>query len=184
MARQPKAEKAIVSDTADTAVETPSVTRRSLFERLTGYLDANDWHYSADQEKGVVSMGVRLKDTSARVFMEAYESEEWQRVLTFTTYPVYVPEGRRAAVLETLNRINLRILFGNFEMDPADGEIRFRTTVEAESGLGDPLFERVLDSNVTCADRHFGALMAVAFGNAAPEAAIEMTSRPASDNLQ
>ena len=177
MAKQTKASAA----TDVVATTTPT---KSLFDRVAGYLDANDWHYSADQEKGYLTMGCRIKEATVRVFMDVYESDGWNRVMTFCTYPVFVPENRRGAVIDALNRINHRLIYGSFEMDPDDGEIRVRTTVESGQGLGDDLFERVLNSNLNVSDRHFAPLMAVAFGNVDPEHVVEIASRSESDNLQ
>lgn len=83
-----------------------------------------------------------------------------------------------------LNRINYRLAYGNFEMDPEDGELRFRTTVESGKGLDDEMFERVLNGNLNAADRHFAPLMAIAFGGAGPEHVVEMADRPDKANLQ
>lgn len=111
------------------------VPKKSLFDRVAGYLDANDWRYSSDSEKGYYSMGCRIKEANVRVVIDVFESESWRRMMTFSIYPIFVPENRRAAVLEALNRINHSLVYGNYEMDMADGEIRFRTTVESESDM-------------------------------------------------
>jgi hypothetical protein len=41
-----------------------------------------------------------------------------------------VPEARRPAVAEFITRINFGLVSGNFEMDWADGEVRFKTGME------------------------------------------------------
>ncbi len=176
MARQTKRE--IVEEAAIV------VPKKSLFERVAGYLDANDWRHDADTEKGYFSMGCRIKEASVRVIIDVYESDDWRRLLTFSTYPVMVPEHRRSAVVEALTRINYQLIYGNFEMDLADGEIRFRTVVEAEKELDDAMIDRVLNANLSSADRYFAALMTITYGNASPATVIDLASLPAKENLQ
>ena len=176
MARQTKRE--IVEETAIV------VLKKSLFERVAGYLDTNDWHYTADTEKNYFSMGCRIKEASVRIVIDVFESDDWRRLLTFSTYPVLVAEHRRAAVVEALTRINYQLVYGNFEMDLADGEVRFRTVVEAEKELDDPMIDRVLNANLRAADRYFAALMTITYGNASPDTVIDLATIPAKENLQ
>lgn len=80
--------------------ETPTSTApvKSLFERVAAYLDANDWNYTANAEKNYFTAACRIKDASVRVILDVTESEDWQRVLVYSCFPVFVPEQRRAAV--------------------------------------------------------------------------------------
>jgi hypothetical protein len=165
-------------------IEPVVAAKKSLFDRVAGFLDANDWRYSAESEKGYFSMGCRIKEASVRVIIDVFESEEWRRVMTFSIYPVFVPENRRSAVLEAMNRINHVLVYGNFEMDPTDGEIRFRTSVESDVDISESMMERVLNGNLGGSDKHFAALMAVAFGGSAPEDVKEIASRPENATLQ
>jgi hypothetical protein len=158
--------------------------KKCLFDRVAGFLDANDWHYNAESSKGYFSMGCRIKEATVRVIIDVFESEEWRRIMTFSVYPIFVPENRRPTVLEALNHINHSLVYGNFEMDMADGEIRFRTTVESESDIRESMMERVLNGNLSLSDRHFAALMAVAFGSVAPESVKELATRPEDATLQ
>ena len=91
--------------------------------------------------------------------------------------PVFVPENRRAAVAETITRFNYGMVFGNLEMDFADGEVRVRTIAEAAGALGDKMIERALASNVDTAGRFLAPILAVAFGNAAPETALDLVAK-------
>jgi hypothetical protein len=83
-----------------------------------------------------------------------------------------------------MNRINHSLVYGNFEMDMADGEIRFRTTVESDNDIQESMIERVLNGNLSLSDKHFWALMAVVFGSVEPEDVKELASRPEDATLQ
>lgn len=169
MARLPKPRA------ADIPVQTEP--RRPLLERLAEWMDSNDWKHDVYPEKGSIWTGCKLKDVSVRSWLEVHDSEDWQRVLALTIYPARAPEGRRTAMAEAINRLNQSLVFGNFEMDPEDGEIRFRTTVEAPSAMSDTMFDRVFHSNLSTADRYFPALMAVAYGNVMPASVLDL-ARP------
>jgi hypothetical protein len=50
----------------------------------------------------------------------------WTRGIAVYAYlPVFVPENRRSAVAELLAFANWNMAFGAFEMDPADGQVRY-----------------------------------------------------------
>ncbi len=158
--------------------------RKTLLERMAEWLDANEWQYDSHPEKDYISTTCKLKDVAARVFVEFADSDEWHRALAFTSYPVRVPEARRTAVADALNRINYSLVYGSFEMDMDDGEVRFRTVVESDTDMNDAMFERVLNSNLAVADRHFAPLMAIAFGNAAPATVLDLSGPAEKQVLQ
>ena len=158
-------------------VSVPAAPVKSLLERVAAYLDANDWNYTTNEEKKYFSTNCRLKDASVRIILDVYESEDWQRVLVYSCFPVYVPENRRAAVAETITRINYGMIFGNLDMDFADGEIRVRTIVEAGGALADTMIDRALASNLDTAGRFLSPILAVAFGNTAPEKALDLIAK-------
>jgi hypothetical protein len=176
MARQQKPESTEIA-----VADTP---KKSQFDRVAGYLDAQDWTYTANQENSYFTTSCRIKDASVRVVLDVFEADDWCRILAYSTFPVYVPEQKRALVVEALTRINYSMIYGNLEMDLKDGEIRVRTVVEGETQLSDGMIERVLNSNLNTADRHFGAIMAVVFGNAAPDTVVELASRSAEATIQ
>jgi hypothetical protein len=176
MARQQKPEVVEVS-----VAEAP---KKSLFDRVAGYLDAHDWTYDSYPENTYFRTTCRLKEVNVRVVLDVYEAEDWNRVLAYCTYPVFVPEQKRAAVVEAITRINYSIIYGNLEMDFKDGEIRVRTVVEAECALSDGMIERVLNANLNASDRYFAPIMAVAFGSANPDTVVELASRTTEATLQ
>lgn len=49
--------------------------------------------------------------------------------------PVFAQSTFRGRMYEVLNAINWKLAVGNFEMDPEDGEIRYRTTMPLHGSL-------------------------------------------------
>ena len=162
----------------------PVAPRKSLFERVAAHLDENDWSHSAFEDKGYFSTSARLRDASVRMIVDVTEQESWDRVLVYSIFPTYVPAYRRSAILEAINRINYTLAFGSIEMDMRDGEIRVRTVVEGTGDLGGPMIERAMTSNLKTTSRYLAALLAIGFGNAAPDAVVELAERGEETKLQ
>lgn len=162
----------------------PGPGDQPLFDRLVGYLDGTNWRYQAIPEDTFIEMRTAIADANVRVVLDVYESEDLQRVLVLALLPVFVPNGRRQAVLEALNRINFNMAYGSVEMDPEYRELRVRTVVEADKHLDEAMMERALHSCLNTADRFFSPLMAVAFGNAKPETIMDLAGNEPKKTLQ
>ena len=156
MARTPK-----ISHPPVTVAEAPA---RGLFDRVAGVLAANDWAFSAQPEQGVFDLHARIQNASVRLFIDVFEAVDWQCVLVYSIFPVYMPEQRRHEALEAINGVNYRLRYGNLEMDLSDGEVRVRTVVEDSEALKEAMIERAIYANLAIGNDHFAALMAVAFG--------------------
>jgi hypothetical protein len=131
-----------------------------------------------------VSFGLRLRDGSVRVVVDTAEGAGWSRVLVYCIYSTFVPEQRRQAVSEAIARINYSTIFGNFELDFDDGEVRVRTVLEGDGFVGEPMIDRAVRKSLDLADQYQAALLAIAFGNAAPKDILDMGSQGDGGTLQ
>jgi hypothetical protein len=63
-------------------VETPfvGVQAKVLFDRVCDYLTERDWSFTSYSDKGYCSFGVRLRDGTVRVVVDAAEGGGWSRV--------------------------------------------------------------------------------------------------------
>ena len=105
--------------------------------------------------------------------LRIYVLEDTRRVLALSVLPLNVPEERRGAMCETLNRANFGLVVGNFELDMDSGEVRCRTAVDLEGAVLSPsLLRHVLQANVEITDTYHPAIMRVAFGEQAPAEAV------------
>ena len=164
--------------TAATHAESALVDTQSstLFARMTDVLTAREWGFSTIDPERSAAFWLRLRNGSARVFVDTAETEGWARITAYTTYPTLVPTPRRAAVMEAINRINHACIFGNLEMDMQDGEIRVRTVLEGDCLIGEAMIERVLRKSLDLADQYQAPLLAIAFGNAPADDVLAMAS--------
>ena len=157
---------------------------KTLFDRVTDYLTDKDWGFHVIEDRKCLSFGLRLRDSSVRVLVDAAENEEWSRVLVYCTYPTYVPAPRRLAVADAISRINYVNYVGNLEMDMNDGELRVRTILEGDSLIGEPMIDRAIRRGLDLADQYQAALLSIAFGNALPADVLAMASRGEDATLQ
>lgn len=168
----------------------PAAPVQSLSERVEDYLDSNGWNYSKGEGRQAFAMDVAVRDGRVRVVLNVVEAEGLQQVLVYSIFPIFVPEHSRARMAEGLSRINYATIFGNFEMDLSDGEVRVRTLAESDGALGEAMIARALRSNIDAASSYFVRILEVAFGNAAAETMLdpvtkdEATAMPQSTTLQ
>lgn len=140
-----------------------------LIEVARVAIDGNAWRCEGEGKLSYAIHGRRAEYEGVVVAME--------EVRSLTAYCVFaprVPQARRPAMLEAMARANFCLHTGAFEMNLADGELRFRDGLIARHS--DPPLRYVLDMLSFCAyicDRYHDALMSVAFGGAEPAAAIE-----------
>jgi hypothetical protein len=174
-------EKSEVMDVESAVVD---VQAKSLFERIGDYLTGKDWSFSSNAEKQYFSLGLTLRDGNVRVWIEATEVSGWSRLLVYVTYHTFVPEQRRLAVAEALNRINYTNLFGSVELDMKDGEVRVRTVLEDEGFIGEKMIDRALRRALDMADQYQAALLSIAFGNAKAGDVLDMAARDDAATLQ
>ena len=172
------------NDVIDVETSIVDVQGKTLFDRVSDYLTDKDWSFSSYADKGYCSFGLRLRDGTVRVVVDAAEGGGWSRVLVYATYPTYVPEQRRQAVSEAIARINYATVLGNLEMDLKDGEVRVRTALEGDGFIGEPMIDRAVRKSLDLADQYQAALLAVAFGNASPKDILEMATQSDGATLQ
>lgn len=95
--------------------------------------------------------------------------EEHGRCSIYSQAPWTAPETSRPAMAELLTRLNYGLALGNLEMDFADGEVRFKSSVDVSgSHLALAMFDAILDANLAAMDAYLPALEAVRDGRMTP----------------
>jgi hypothetical protein len=145
---------------------------------LANFFEADGWPAVFDTDRECFRVG--FEGTQAAWVCLAYALDDDEQLVFYSIAPVHADEAHRAAVAEYLTRANAGLILGNFEMNYATGEVRFKTSIDAEgTGLSPPLIRHVLYANVQAMDRYLPGLMLVLADGAAPQAAIERVERPA-----
>lgn len=101
-------------------------------------------------------------------------AEEGHWIVVLGSNPTRVPPERRAAVVEAMARINYQQVIGSFDLDHADGEMRYRIGhAIAESELTPELVQRLVGYVLYVWDQFHNALMGVAYGGLTPDDAVQ-----------
>ncbi len=172
------------NDVVDVEVSVVDVQSKALFDRVSDYLTAKDWHFTTYEDQKYYSFSLRLRDGNARIYVDAVEGNGWSRLLVLSTFSNYVPEQRRQAVAEAIARINYATTFGSFEIDVRDGEVRSKAVLECDGYLGEEMIDRAIRKSLDLADQYQAPLLGIAFGNLSPKDVLDLASRGEEATLQ
>jgi hypothetical protein len=98
---------------------------------------------------------------------------DYEQFLFYAIAPVKAPETARPAVAEFITRANYGLRIGNMEMDFADGEVRYKSSLDFEGEtLTAGLIKNTIYPAVQTLDRYVPGLMGVIYGAKSPAEAI------------
>jgi hypothetical protein len=98
---------------------------------------------------------------------------DYEQFLFYAIAPVKAPEMARPAVAEFITRANYGLRIGNMEMDFADGEVRYKSSLDFEGEtLTAGLIKNTIYPAVQTLDRYVPGLMGVIYGGKSPIEAI------------
>lgn len=135
---------------------------RTVADAVTAYFEAEDWPI-VESDPGVLETA--FEGTATVWPLRIHVFEEDVRAVFVSAFPAAVPDEVRAAVGEFCNRANFGLAIGNFELDHDGGEVRFRTSIDAEGSEPTPeLVRNAVVANVLTMDRYVTGLIAVVDG--------------------
>jgi len=138
---------------------------------LGEFFSDDDWPAVFDATAGHFAM--RFQGTQAQWTCLAYPLEDDRQFVFYSVAPVRADSAHRAAAAEYLTRANFGLVLGNFEMDYADGEIRYKTSIDVEGAeLLPELIRHVVYANVQAMDMYLSGLILVLADGATPEQAV------------
>lgn len=146
---------------------------RAIARCITDYLDADDWNYQLDDQKELIRMNLTLNNKMKKVSIIVDLRDD--KYLVFMSYPLGADKDNPAELKEMtdlLNRINYTLMFGCFEMDNRDGEVRFRLAVDCEDSLPsrEIVKNSIMRAAATC-QKYGNAIVQVIMGMATAEEA-------------
>ena len=151
--------------------ESWETTEVGAFATLGDFLKEDGWHPRRLDDETIYRTGFAGKNVQVACYAQIRDNLE--QFLFYVMLPVKAPEGRRPAVAEFITRANYGLRIGNFEMDFADGEIRYKSSLDFEgSTLTHALIKHAVYPAVQTADRYAPGLMKVIYGDLSPHEAI------------
>jgi hypothetical protein len=143
----------------------------SAYHVLGQYLSEDGWFPTPLEDTHTYRMYYSGEHGELRCY--AIVRVDLEQLLIYAVAGVKVEEGQRVAVAEFLTRANYGLRIGNFELDFADGEVRYKSSLDFEGEpLSDNLIRNAIYPAVRIMDEYLPGLMKVAFGGAAPADAI------------
>ena len=143
----------------------------ALLADLRTLFRENGWPFS--DVRGAPVLFSELSGMLGRWKFYAQVVEEHDLILLYSVCPFRVPEERRSEVSEFLTRANYGLAAGNFELDFADGEVRYKTALQRHvDGLDAAALKRVVRANGIAMETYLPGIGAVITGTA-PVPALE-----------
>ena len=142
---------------------------------MVAFFQADHWPFL--QVDGSV-LQMNFQGQNGRWTCYAQVRPEVGQFVMYSVCPIMVPDTLRMTVAEFITRANYGLIIGNFELDFDDGEVRYKTSLDAENAALSPeLLQPLVYANVWTMDRYLPGLMAVIYGHALPQAAIALAEQ-------
>lgn len=142
------------------------------FETLTQFLDQDGWYPRKLDNRYSFTMTYNGQNGDLRCY--SIVRVDLEEFLHYAIAPIKIPEQVRFAVAEYITRANFGLRIGNFEMDYADGEVRYKSSLNFEGqDLTSDLISNTIYPAVQTMDRYLPGLLRVSYGGATPLEAIE-----------
>jgi hypothetical protein len=103
----------------------------AFLARWAQLLQENEWAFELMPLLGRITLRIRVDDDVYPVDLRI--EEESKLVVAMMVYKQKVDPDNRDRMLEFVNKANLDFTLGGFEMDPEDGTIRYRNSLDVES---------------------------------------------------
>lgn len=145
-----------------------------IANKIKEFLTEDDWHYSFNEDNGLFRFGLSLRGKIKKVNYVVKVKED--SYIVYAISPVGADEEdakMMSAMTEFLCRANYGLRNGNFEMDMADGEIRFKSFVDCEGIIPSrDMVENSIYCPASMFDRYGNGIVDVIFGGVSAKDAI------------
>jgi len=152
--------------------------KAQLFEAVGEYLKEKNWRYEYNEDKTMIRSAVKVmcKLQTIRILIAFGETE----FAVFAIPNINADENTRDSVMEYITKINLGMRNGNFLLNPANGEVRYRTYVNARGmdEISKEVIEEAILVPAMMLDRYGNGLAALMMGYSSPDAEIENAHKP------
>lgn len=149
-----------------------TATTSRIMSALMAFFDEEEWSYARVPDRPILKLGYTGKTGNWTCYAQVRELDE--QVLFYSICPLTVGPAKRLAVAEYLTRANYGLIIGNFEMDLDDGEIRYKTSLDAEnSELTSGMIRNAVYASVLMMDKYLPGILSILGGNVPPKQAID-----------
>lgn len=152
----------------------PRADPQRLLQALVHFFQQDNWTFEHMPDRPVLRLTFQGKNGKWTCYAQVRTGQDLEQFLFYSVMPVNIPEPRRLAVAEFLTRANYGMALGNFELDFSDGEVRFKTSIDAShSDLEPALIKPMIYTNVLMMDKYWPGIMSVTYANVSPAEAVK-----------
>lgn len=106
------------------------IEKKTKHEIMAAFFAENDWPVVVIEELGVIN--VPLKGKNLEWFCTAMAKEEIDQFAFYSILPFVIPKEKRMLVSEYLTQANYSQIIGNWKTNLDTGEVRYKTSLDAE----------------------------------------------------
>lgn len=144
----------------------------SILKQVMSFFQQEEWEFEHLVDQHILRLEVEGNHGEWICYAKA--KEEDQQFVFYSNLPDGVPVDQRSAVAEYITRANNGLILGNFELDFDDGEVHYKTSIEAgPTALTADLIRPVVYANLAVMDQYLPGFWRVITGEMSPEAAIQ-----------
>lgn len=165
---------------AQDALTAADFVSQPLLPTLLAALDEREWTYTVNEELSLVTFGVGGEHSAYNCAI--FADDDTRLVTMIAQSPMRVPHEERLSACELLMRANHGLMFGSFDLDFSDGEVRYKVAVDVEGGtLGVEAVHSMITVALDMYELWYPSVMKVVYGGVSPEDAVtEVNARFAS----
>lgn len=150
---------------------------QNILSAIINFFTSHDWPFVKIQSEPVLHMILSGKNGKWTCYAKA-RTERAQFVF-YSICPVSVPESKHLALAEFITRANYGTIIGNFELDFATGEIRYKTSIDISgSTLASTQIKQLVYANVMMMDEYLPGIISVLDGDVEVKDAIASIESP------
>ena len=160
-----------MADVTIDAISGVATSSGQIFEEMVNFFQEDEWPFYQIKGQPVLQMAFQGENGKLTCYAKVREKQE--QFVFYSLCPVNAPENKRMAIAEFITRANSGTIVGNFELDFADGEIRYKTSIDVEGDrLSSALIKQMVYANVTMMDEYLPGIMSVIYSDVSPADAI------------
>ena len=133
-----------------------------IFEAVINFFKENNWLFFQMEQEPALQMSFQGENGQWMCLVKVREEQE--QLIFYSISPVKVAENKRLVMAEFLSRANFGLSIGNFELNFADGEIRYKTSIAAKgNGVNSALIGQLIFANLLTMDEYLPGIMSIIY---------------------
>ncbi|MEM9152908.1 MAG: YbjN domain-containing protein [Cyanobacteria bacterium P01_F01_bin.3] len=174
----------VLTDVTEEFTAEAEKSEHSLLRTLTDFLDSEEWPYTLASESIETTLFLRLafKGENGQWSCYATVNESTHICCFYSMSPIHADVNQETSdanslhlqkLAEFITRANSGMIIGNFELDYADGTLRYKTSLDVQdTQLSEALLRNLVYTNVLTMDQYLPGIQSVLQTHTSPAAAI------------